>query len=180
MALVIPAIYSTTVWQVPVNGTFPTAGPYIEDDQNAYGIPPDDVESYRTMLAYARPREHGSRWDVLTQGSNTAAVFILLGGRAAAFGGYGTIDPALTPDALARAVAHGETRYVALGGGYASRGGNDAANVVAKVCRFVAPQYWRSPHNYGTSDHPIYAYPRGGWNLSLYDCAGRTGELADA
>src|SRR5262249_21770200 len=111
VALVIPAIYSATVWQVPVNGTFPVARPYIQDDQNVYGIPPDDVESYRTMLAYARPREPGSTWEVLTQGSNTAAVFILLGGRAAAMGGYGTIDPALTPASLASLVARGRTRY---------------------------------------------------------------------
>jgi hypothetical protein len=179
-ALLIPAVYSATVWQVPVNGTFPTAGPYIEDDQDAYGIPPDDVDSYRTLLAYARPREPRSKWDVLTQGSNTAAAFILLGGRAAALGGYGTIDPVLTPTALAQLVAQGKTRYVALGGGYASRGGNAATIAVAKVCRFVPPQNWRAPHNYGTPDHAIYAYPLGGWNLALYDCGGRTDALADA
>jgi len=40
MLLVVPAIYSATTWQVPVNGTFPTAGPYIEDDTEALGIRP--------------------------------------------------------------------------------------------------------------------------------------------
>ena len=179
-ALVIPAVYSATVWQVPVNGTFPTAGPYIQDNLDTYGIPPDDVDSYRTLLGYAGPRAPGDRWTVLTQGANTAAVFILLGGRAAALGGYGTIDPAVSPAALARLVAAGRARYVALGGGYASRGGNAASTAVAKACRFVPPALWRKPHNYGTSDHPIYAFPRGGWNLALYDCAGRTTELAAA
>jgi 4-amino-4-deoxy-L-arabinose transferase-like glycosyltransferase len=179
-SLVIPAVYSATVWQVPVNGTFPTAGPYIEDDLDYYGIPPDDVDSYRTLLAYAQPRESGSRWAVLTQGSNTAAVFILLGGRAAALGGYGTIDPVLAPAALARLVARGEVRFVALGGGYASRGGDAASTAVARACLFVSPAQWRSPHNYGTGAHPIYAFPRGGWNLSLYDCAGRTRQIAAA
>jgi 4-amino-4-deoxy-L-arabinose transferase-like glycosyltransferase len=179
-ALVIPAIYSATVWQVPVNGTFPVAGPYIQDNQDAYGIPPDDVDSYRTMLAYARPRAPGSTWEVLTQGSNTAAVFILLGGRAAAIGGYGTTDPALTPAALASLVAHGKTRFVALGGGYGSRGGNAASTAVARVCRPVPTPAWRSPFNYGTPQLPVYAYPRGGWNLALYDCLGRTDRLADA
>ncbi len=77
------------------------AGPYIQDNVDSYGIPPDDVESYRTLLAYVRPRELGARWDVFTQGSNTAAALILVGGRAAALGGYGTIDPVLTPAALA-------------------------------------------------------------------------------
>src|SRR6185437_2106676 len=111
-----------TAWQVPVNGTFLTAGPYIQDNLDVYGIPPDDVDSYRTLLAWARPRAPGARWTVLTQGANTAAVFTLLGGRAAALGGYGTIDPAVTPASLARLIVDGKARFVALGGGYASRG----------------------------------------------------------
>jgi hypothetical protein len=179
-ALVVPAIYSATVWQVPVDGTFPAAGPYIQDDLDSYGIPPDDVDSYRTLLAYVGPREPGARWDVLTQGGNTAAVFTLLGGRAAALGGYGTTDPVLTPAALAAMVNRGETHYVALGGGYASRGGNAAAAAVAVACREIPPRNWRAPHNSGTTTHPDYVYPHGGWNLVLYDCAGRTRRLAAA
>jgi 4-amino-4-deoxy-L-arabinose transferase-like glycosyltransferase len=181
-ALVLPAIYSSTVWQVPVNGTFPAAGPYIPDDVDAasFGIPPDDVQSYRTLIRYVRPREPGSRWDVLVQSSNTAAALILIGGRAAALGGYGTTDPVLTPAALAKLVARGETRFVALGGGYASRGGNAASAAAAQACRQVAPQHWRSPHNFGTPSHPRLEYPQGGWNLVLYDCAGRERELARA
>ena len=177
-ALLVPAIYSATVWQVPVDGTFPVAGPYIQDNVDSYGIPPDDVESYRTLLAYVRPREPGARWDVLTQGSNTAAALILVGGRAAALGGYGTIDPVLSPAALATRISEGQTRYVALGGGYASRGGNAASAAVAAVCREVPFPDWRSPHNYGTAAHPDYRYPHGGWNLVLYDCAGRERALA--
>ena len=181
-ALVLPAVYSSTVWQVPIDGTFPAAGPYIPDnpDTASFGIPPDDVQSYRTLIRYVRPREPSSRWDVLVQSSNTAAALILVGGRAAALGGYGTIDPVLTPAALARLVARGETRFVALGGGYASRGGNAASAAAAQACRQVAPQHWRSPHNFGTSSHPHYEYPVGGWNLVLYDCAGRERELAAA
>jgi 4-amino-4-deoxy-L-arabinose transferase-like glycosyltransferase len=179
-SLLIPAIYSATVWQVPVNGTFPVAGPYIQDNLDAYGIPPDDVDSYRTLIRYVRPREPGSRWDVLTQGSNAAAAVTLLGGRAAALGGYGTTDPVLSPTGLARIVARGETRFVALGGGYASRGGNAASAAVAAVCRRIAPQHWRSPHNFGTATRPHYAYPHGGWNLVLYDCGGRSREIATA
>ena len=177
-AVLVPAIYCATVWQVPVDGTFPVAGPYIQDNVDSYGIPPDDVESYRTLLAYVRPREPGARWDVLTQGSNTAAALILVGGRAAALGGYGTIDPVLSPTALAAGISRGQTRYVALGGGYASRGGNAASAAVAAACREVPFPDWRSPHNYGTAAHPSYRYPHGGWNLVLYDCAGREHALA--
>jgi 4-amino-4-deoxy-L-arabinose transferase-like glycosyltransferase len=179
-SLVIPAIYSATVWQVPVNGTFPVAGPYIQDYQDALGIPPDDVASYRTLLAYARSRAPDSRWEVLTEGSQTAAVFILIGGRASALGGYGTLDPELTPKQLASLVEQGRARYVALGGGYASRGGNAASTAVAQACSVVPAPHWRSPFNFGTPQLPIYVYPRGGWNLRLYDCAGRAAQLAAA
>jgi 4-amino-4-deoxy-L-arabinose transferase-like glycosyltransferase len=180
--LVLPAAYSTSVWAVPVDGTFPAAGPYIPDnpDARSYGIPPDDVQSYRTLLRYVRSHQRGSRWDVLVQSSDTAAALILLGGRAAALGGYGTTDPVLTPAQLAHVVASGETRYVALGGGYASRGGNAASAAVAATCRELPPQRWRAPHNSGTPAHPRYAYPQGGWNLVLYDCAGRAAPLASA
>jgi 4-amino-4-deoxy-L-arabinose transferase-like glycosyltransferase len=179
--LVIPAIYSATVWQVPVDGTFPAAGPYIQDNlDNHYGIPPDDVGSFRTLLAYVIPREPGARWDVLTEGANTAAVFTLLGGSAGAMGGYGTTDPALSAAGLAGLIERGETRFVALGGGYASRGGNAASAAVEDACRRLPPSRWRAEHNFGTAAHPRYAYPQGGWNLVLYDCAGRAPRLAAA
>ena len=129
--LVVPAIYSATAWQVPVNGTFPTAGPYIEDDTEALGIPADQIPIYRQLLFYVRAHQPPSRWDVLTQGATTAAPLMLLGGRVAALGGYGTIDPVLTPPDLAALVSHGEVRFVALGGGYASNGGNAASTAVA-------------------------------------------------
>jgi 4-amino-4-deoxy-L-arabinose transferase-like glycosyltransferase len=176
--LVVPAIYCATTWQVPVNGTFPTAGPYIEDDTESLGIPLDQVPIYRQLLSYVRAHQPPSRWDVLTQGATTAAPLTLLGGRVAALGGYGTIDPVLTPRALAMLVTRGEVRYVALGGGYASNGGNAASTAVAQACRKIAPSRWRSPQNIGTTAHPVYAYLRGGWNLILYDCAERTAQLA--
>jgi 4-amino-4-deoxy-L-arabinose transferase-like glycosyltransferase len=178
MLLVAPAIFSATVWQVPVNGTFPAAGPYIEDDTEALGVPLDQVPIYRELLAYVRAHQSGTRWDLLTQGATTAAPLTLLGGRVGALGGYGTIDPVLEPVALARLVTTGEIRYIALGGGYATRGGNAASTAVAAACTPVAPSRWRSPQNIGVPGDPLYVYPHGGWNLELYDCAGRTSELA--
>ena len=178
--LVVPAVYSATVWQVPVNGTFPAAGPYIEDDTEGLGIPPDFVPVYNQLIRYVRAHQPPSRWDLFTQGATTAAPLTLLGGRVAALGGYGTFDPVLEPPALAALVSAGEVRYVALGGAYSSRGGNAASTAVAHTCRPVAPSRWRSPQNVGTPGHPLYVYPRGGWNLLLYDCSGRTAELAAA
>jgi 4-amino-4-deoxy-L-arabinose transferase-like glycosyltransferase len=180
MLLVAPAVYSATVWQVPVNGTFPAAGPYIEDDIESLGIPLDQVPIYSQLLVYVRAHHPSSRWDVLTQGATTAAPLTLLGGRVAALGGYGTIDPVLEPPALAQLVARGAIRYVALGGGYATRGGNAASTAVAAACTPVPPSSWRSPQNIGSVEHPLLVYPHGGWNLQLYDCAGRSSELAGA
>jgi len=115
---------------------------------------------------------------VLTQGATTAAPLTLLGGRVAALGGYGTIDPVLTPSELAELVRRGETRFVALGGGYARNGGNAASTAVAHACTEIPAPSWRSPQNIGTPAHPDMVYARGGWNLILYDCAGRTAQLA--
>ncbi|MGA3361098.1 MAG: glycosyltransferase family 39 protein [Solirubrobacteraceae bacterium] len=178
MLLVVPAIYCATVWQVPVNGTFPTAGPYIEDDTEALSIPTDQIPIFRQLLTYVRARDPGSRWDVLTQGATTAAPLTLLGGRVAALGGYGTIDPVLTPAQLAVLVERGEVRFVALGGGYASNGGNAASTAVSRACREIPAPRWRSPQNIDPNGPPVYAYERGGWNLNLFDCTDRTAQLA--
>ncbi|MGD0386851.1 MAG: glycosyltransferase family 39 protein [Solirubrobacteraceae bacterium] len=179
MLLIVPAIYSATTWQVPVNGTFPTAGPYIEDDTEALGIPTDQIPIYRQLLVYVRAHQPPDpRWDVLTQGATTAAPLTLLGGRVAALGGYGTIDPVLTPSQLAELVRRGETRFVALGGGYARNGGNAASTAVAHACTEIPAPRWRSPQNIGTPGHPDEVYARGGWNLILYDCSSRTAQLA--
>jgi hypothetical protein len=176
--LVAPAVYSATVWLVPVNGTFPAAGPYIEDDTESLGIPPDVIPMYQGLLRYVRAHQPPSRWDLFTQGSTTAAPLVLLGGRVAALGGYGTTDPVLEPRGLAALVQRREVRYIALGGGYATRGGNAASTAVAHGCREVAPSRWRKPQNIGSPGHPKYRYLRGGWNLVLYDCAGRSAEIA--
>ena len=176
--LVAPAIYSATVWLVPVNGTFPVAGPYIQDDTESLGVPPDVIPMFEGLLRYVRAHQPPSRWDLLTQGSTTAAPLVLLGGRVAALGGYGTTDPVLEPAGLAALVRRHEVRFVALGGGYSTRGGNAASTAVAHGCREVPPPRWRRPQNIGTPSHPRYRYLRGGWNLVLYDCAGRAAEIA--
>ena len=177
--LLLPvALYSASTWEVPVNGTFPSAGPYIEDDTESLGIPLDQVPIYRQLLAYVHRRQPPSRWDLFTQGATTAAPLTLLGGRVAALGGYGTIDPVLEPAHLAQLVADHEVKFIALGGGYSTRGGNAASTAVAAACLPIPASHWRSPQNIGTPGHPLYVYPHGGWNLQVYDCAGRSAELA--
>jgi 4-amino-4-deoxy-L-arabinose transferase-like glycosyltransferase len=180
-SLVVPAIYAATVWQVPVNGTFPVAGPYIEDNVENLGVPLDVIPSYHQLIAYVRARQPPGRWDLFTQGSTTAAALTLLGGRVAAIGGYGTIDPVLEPPALARLVAEHRIRFVALGGGYSTHGGNAASTAVAGGCAQVPLPNWRSPQNVAPAGQPAeYVYPHGGWNLRLYDCAGHSRAIAAA
>jgi hypothetical protein len=84
----------------------------------------------------------------------------------------------LTPAQLAALVQRGEVRFVALGGGYASNGGNAASTAVARACREIPAPRYRSPLNIDPTGAPDYVYQRGGWNLELFDCTDRTAQLA--
>jgi 4-amino-4-deoxy-L-arabinose transferase-like glycosyltransferase len=164
--LIAPTGFSTTTWSVPVEGTFPAAGPRVAGSLGPYGITHHDVLVYRALMRYVAARHPTHRWEVLTVSSNTAASIILLGWRAGAVGGYSGTDPALTGPGLARLVAHREARYVVLGGAYSSRGGNRATKAVIRACHYIPSQYWL-----GAPRYSIYS-------LALYDCAGDVRALA--
>ncbi len=166
--LVAPTAFSTTTWSVPVEGTFPAAGPRVAGSLGPYGITSHDVHVYRDLMRYVEARHPTHRWEVLTVSSNTAASIILLGWRAGAVGGYSGTDPALNGPGLARLVAHHEARYVVLGGAYSSRGGNKATKAVIRACHYIPSQLWL-----GAPRYSIYS-------LALYDCAGDVGRLASA
>ena len=178
--LIAPALYSKTVWEVPVDGTFPAAGPYVDAGQGGIGAARPTYPILAQLFRYADPRTPHARWAVLTQASITAAPMILLGYRAAAVGGYGTQTPGVTPKQLANLVANGEARFVMLGGAYAWRGGNAASQAVRQACTIVKPQLWRPPTNIGTPQKPVWFYPIGGLNYVLYDCKGYASQLASA
>ncbi len=164
--LIAPTAFSTTTWSVPVEGTFPAAGPRVAGSLGPYGITHHDVRVYRDLMRYIDARHPTSRWEVLTVSSNTAASIILLGWRAGAVGGYSGTDPALDGPDLAHLVAHREARYVVLGGAYSSRGGNRATKAVIRACHYIPSQLWL-----GAPRYSIYS-------LSLYDCAGAERRLA--
>jgi len=111
-------------------------------------------------------RDHapGSRWAVLTDASETAAPFILMGLDAGALAGYSGTDPALDGPGLARLVAKGQARYVALGGEFSTRGGNGATATTLRACRQLPPAVW--------------AGAPAGHGLVLFDCAGRERALS--
>jgi len=176
--LVVPALYSKTVWEVPVDGTFPAAGPYADAGQGGVGASAPTLPILAKLFKYTTARAPHARWTVLTQASITAAPMILLGYKAAALGGYGTQTPAVTPKRLASLVAHGEARYMLMGGAYTWRGGNSASRAIKEACALVPPQLWRPPTLIGTPTHPIGWYPYGGQNYALYDCKGYTKQLA--
>jgi 4-amino-4-deoxy-L-arabinose transferase-like glycosyltransferase len=163
-----PTIYAATTWSVPVEGTFPAAGPRVAGSLGIYGITAHDVKVDRDLMRYIDAHHPTRRWELLTVSSNTSASIILLGGRAGALGGYSGTDPAVDGPQLARMVAQHEARYVVLGGAYASRGGNLATKAVIGSCREIPNETWLHFRRYS-----IYS-------LVLYDCAGDERKLAAA
>jgi 4-amino-4-deoxy-L-arabinose transferase-like glycosyltransferase len=178
--LVVPTLYSKTVWDVPVDGTFPAAGPYTDAGQGGVGASAPTLPILAKLFDYTDARAPHARWTVLTQASITAAPMILLGYKAGALGGYGTQTPAVTPKQLAALVRHGEARYMLMGGAYTWRGGNAASHAVKVACALIPPHLWRTPTHIGTATHPIGWYPFGGQNYALYDCKGYAKQLAAA
>jgi 4-amino-4-deoxy-L-arabinose transferase-like glycosyltransferase len=164
--VVAPLVYSATTWSVPVEGTFPAAGPRVAGALGPYGVTAHDVKVDRDLMDYIDAHGPTRRWELLTVSSNTSATPILLGYRAGALGGYSGTDPAVDGPQLARLVANHEARYVVLGGAYASRGGNAATHAVIKACREIANEVWLHFRRYSV------------YSLVLYDCGGRERELA--
>jgi 4-amino-4-deoxy-L-arabinose transferase-like glycosyltransferase len=163
-----PAAFATTTWSVPVEGTFPAAGPRVAGALGPYGITAHNVKVDRDLMRYIDARHPTHRWEVLTVSSNTAASLTLLGFRAGSVGGYSGTDPALDGPALARLVARREARYVVLGGAYSSRGGNRATQAVIRACREIPNEVWLH-------------FPRWSiYSLVLYDCAGAERRLTAA
>jgi 4-amino-4-deoxy-L-arabinose transferase-like glycosyltransferase len=165
LLLVAPTAYATTTWLAPVEGTFPAAGPTQAAGAGGVGVGGRDLRVDRALLRYVSAHAPGSRWAILTDASDTASPFILLGLNAGALGGYGGTDPVLDGPGLARLVSSGQARYVVLGGEYSTRGGNRATVAVKRACRELPPAAWGGPHPYSDS-------------LVLFDCAGRERELA--
>jgi hypothetical protein len=158
LLLIAPACFAATTWEFPVEGTFPAAGPRAAGSVGPLGIDPRGLSVTKALIAYVNAHHPGTRWDVLTEASDTAAPAILLGYDAGAMGGYSGNDPALDGPSLARAVARGEARYVVLGGAYAERGGNAATAAVIKACQVIPSAVWQPP--------PVNPNA-----LLLYDCA---------
>jgi len=159
LLLIAPAAYAATTWEFAVEGTFPAAGPHAAGSVGPLGIDPPGLRVTRALIAYVNSHHPGTRWDVLTEASDTAAPAILLGYDAGAMGGYSGNDPALDGPSLARLVQLGEARYVVLGGAYAERGGNAATDAVIRSCAVVPASAWQPP--------PVDPNA-----LLLFDCAG--------
>ncbi len=160
MLLVAPTVYAATTWEVPVDGTFPAAGPHIPSGSGGYGVSGDSLVSNTDLANWIRAHDPGKRWALLTVASDSAAPLWLLGLPTAAMGGYSGVDPALDGAKLAHLVQQGLARYVLLGGAYADRGGNAASRAVDDACAHVPTVLWRG-------------IPGGvGATVSLFDCRG--------
>jgi hypothetical protein len=166
--LVTPTGYAASTWLAPVEGTFPAAGPTAAaGSTNGFGVDDKDLAVYRALARFVSTHRPGTRWEILTVASDTAAPMMLLGVKGGALGGYSGNDPALDGAGLARYVARGEARWVLLGGEYSTRGGNRATKAVLSACKQIDPAVWHTP----------VPYPYG---LTLFDCAGRERALAAA
>ncbi len=164
--LVAPALYSSSVWDAPVDGTFPSAGPYNRAGWGGISLPPPELAANRALASYLRAHHPTRRFAVITEASDAASPLILLGLSAAAMGGYNTTDPALSANGLAELVARDEARYVLVGGPYYDRGGNAGSDAARLVCPQIAQSVW---------------YPKDPAQgvLHLVDCAGRASELSN-
>jgi hypothetical protein len=163
--MVAPMVYSFSVWDAPVDGTFPTAGRYNHAGYGGVDVNPDDLFAYRGLLRYLDSHGASARYPLLTQSSDQAAPLILLGLAASADGGYGAADPALSADRLANLVAAGQARYLLIDGAYSDRGSNLGVSSARLACPEIPELIW-APGS------------RSDLGLSfLVDCAGRASEL---
>jgi hypothetical protein len=160
LLLVAPTAYAATTWLVPVEGTFPAAGPKSAAGGGGFGVGPRSLEIDKLLLAYVRSHHPGRRWALLTVAADAAAPFILLGLNAGSVGGYSGTDPTLDGAGLARLIAKGDARYVVLGGLFSTRGGNRATSAVLRSCKQLPSTQWHAPTPYTGS-------------LVLFDCVGR-------
>jgi 4-amino-4-deoxy-L-arabinose transferase-like glycosyltransferase len=162
--LVAPALYASSVWDAPVDGTFPSAGPHNRAGWGGISLPPAELRANVALVSYLRAHHPTRRFAVLTEASDAASPMILLGLSAAAMGGYNTTDRSLSAAGLAELVARREARYVLVGGPYYDRGGDAGSNAARLVCPQIPQSAW----------YP--ADPKQGV-LHLLDCAGRAAAL---
>ncbi len=161
--LVAPMVYSFSVWLAPVDGTFPTAGPYNHAGLGGYGKSSSAMRGTRGLIRFLHTHGATRPYELLTESSDQAASYILLGLRADAEGGYNTTDPALSNARLADLVARHEARYFLVGGPYDVRGGNRASDAARLVCPEIPQLVWADGGSGG-----------GSW---LVDCRGRAAQL---
>jgi 4-amino-4-deoxy-L-arabinose transferase-like glycosyltransferase len=161
--LVAPMLYSFSVWLAPVDGTFPTAGPHNHAGYGGYGRSRLGLRATRSLIHFLDTHGATKPYALLTESSDQASSYILLGLSADAEGGYNTTDPALSNARLASLVARHEARYFLIGGPYDVRGGNDASDAARLVCPEIPQLVWASGGSSG-----------GSW---LVDCGGRSAEL---
>jgi hypothetical protein len=164
--MVAPMIYSFSVWQAPVDGTFPTAGRYNHAGYGGIDVNPSDLAADRGLIRFLGSHHASGRYPLLTQSSDQAAPLTLLGLRASPDGGYGGSDPSLSANALASLVASGQARYLLIDGPYSSRGSNEAVNAARLVCPEIPQVVWAP----GTKDLLL-------GDSFLIDCAGRAPAL---
>jgi 4-amino-4-deoxy-L-arabinose transferase-like glycosyltransferase len=180
--LLAPAAYATTVWDGPVNGTFPAAGTSQSGGPGGPSGPGGrragpfggGGSSDAALARYVTTHQPGTKWDVLVQSANQAAPLILEQHvSVGSLGGFNGDDHVLDAKGLAKLVASGEARYVQSGSSFPGRGGNSASEAVQSACREVPASEWGGSSTATTGG----GGPFGGGG-TLYDCQGAATKLA--
>lgn len=164
LLLIAPGAWSAATWGVPVQGTFPVAGPFGAPGYGGLDMPGERLIAERHLLTYLSHHRTGSRFSVLTVSSVASSPLILMGSKAASLGGYSGDDPAVSAKRFAGMVSRREARYVLLGGPYAPRGGNGALRATLAACRLLPVDLWGGVR---TSKY----------SMMLFDCWGRAKQI---
>jgi 4-amino-4-deoxy-L-arabinose transferase-like glycosyltransferase len=162
--LIAPLIYSESVWDAPVEGTFPSAGRYNDAGFGGIDESSGAVALNKTLAGWLATHHATAPYAVLTQSADTAAPLDLLGVNAVSVGGYNTTDPAMSARRLAELVGHHEARYFVLGASYWRRGGNAASQAARRVCPLVPQAKWDPTDPDSTAFY-------------LVDCGGRADDI---
>ena len=170
--LAAPAAWSESTLKVPVNGTFPGAGPtYLSaggfggaGDGPGGGVFGGSGSELTSALAYVEAHGAAKRFPLIVTSEQEAASYVIAGDRIASMGGFTGRETVLKNAYLSSLVRKGEARYFLLGGqgGFGPGAGassNAAVTTIASICTRVSAA---------------------STGATLYDCAGKADAIAAA
>ena len=178
--LLAPAVWSVAGVRTPQNSTFPDARPVAANARDAGGFgagpggfggggpggPGGGGSLPAAELKWLRAQRHGETWIVGVSSSMEADAAIIAGEDVVALGGFSGGDNSASPANVARLVAAGKLRFLAVAGrgGFGGFGGGGLSGAVSSACVEVPATNWGDT---ATSS-------------GVYDCQGKAAALKNA